>query len=270
MSGGIQPYTASGSSPGAALAAARTAQGLSIEYISAKLKLTSFQIKAIEADDYSVLPGAVFARGFVRNYARLLNLDAEPLMLAMAQHGSRASLPQDARLLRDATGVCLDKTARFPRLPVAAVVVAGMVGALAYYEFVLNDSHTTRSLPEVSSAPVNSAVADNPGSVVLPLPPAVEPPAPRDDTQGAASAAAITRRGLHFLFSQESWVEVRDGLGNILFSQINLPGTERLIEGEPPFSVIVGRAGGVNLAYDGNPIDLAVHATKDVARLRLE
>ena len=268
MSGENQPNTACGSSPGAALAAARAAQGLTIENISAKLKLTSFQIKAIEADDFSVLPGTVFARGYVRNYARLLNLDAEPLMLAMAPHGSRVSLPQDARLLRDATGVSLDKTAGF--LPVAAVVVAGMVGALAYYEFVLNDAYRARSLPPVSSFTGNSAVATSEASAVLLLPPAAEPPALQDDSQGGANVAAITRRGLYFLFSQESWVEVRDGLGNVLFSKVNLPGTEHRVEGEPPFSVIVGRARGVNLAYDGNPIDLAAHATKDVARLRLE
>ena len=127
MSGEIEHHTTSGPSPGAVLAAARAAQALTVENVAGRLKLASFQIKAIEADDFSTLPGAVFARGFVRNYARLLNLDAEPLMLAMAQHGMQASLPKDARLLRDATGVSLDKTARFRRLSVAAVVVAGMV-----------------------------------------------------------------------------------------------------------------------------------------------
>ena len=268
MDGEIQPDFAS-TSPGAVLAAARAAQGLTIENVGGKLKLTSVQIKAIEADDFNVLPGAVFARGFVRNYARLLNLDAEPLLHAMARCSPQASVQQDGRLLRVATGVALEKTARFRAVPMAVVMVAVVVGVLAYYEFVLNDSHTAQPLPAVSSVTANSAVAANERSAVLLVPPVAEP-APRDDAQGAASAAAIPRRALHFLFSQESWVEVRDGLGNILFSQINRPGTERRVEGDPPFSVTVGRAHGVSLAYNGNAVDLAAHATNDVARLRLE
>lgn len=269
MDGEIQTDFAS-ISPGAVLAAARAAQGLTIENVAGKLKLTSFQIKAIEADDFSVLPGAVFARGFVRNYARLLNLDAEPLLHAMARYRPQASVQQDGRLLRVATGVSLEKKARFRGMPAAAVVVSVVVGALSYYEFVLNDPRTAQPLPAASSITANSAVAANEGSAVLPVPSSAEQ-APRDDSQGgAASAAAITRRGLHFLFRQESWVEVQDGLGNILFSQINPPGTERRVEGDPPFSVTVGHAHGVSLAYNGNPVDLTAHATNDVARLRLE
>jgi len=55
---------------------AREALGLSIGDVSAHLKLTPRQIDAIERGDLSVLPGIAFARGFVRNYARFLGLDA--------------------------------------------------------------------------------------------------------------------------------------------------------------------------------------------------
>ena len=45
--------------PGAMLAAAREAQGLSVEDISQRLKLSVAQIKSIEADDHSKLPTPV-------------------------------------------------------------------------------------------------------------------------------------------------------------------------------------------------------------------
>lgn len=54
---------------------AREARGLSLGQVSAHLKLTVRQIEAIESGDLSVLPGQTFARGFVRNYARFLDLD---------------------------------------------------------------------------------------------------------------------------------------------------------------------------------------------------
>ena len=265
MNGKIQSSSASVSSPGAVLAAARAERGLTVEYVAGKLKLASFQIKAIEAGDFSVLPGAVYARGFMRNYARLLNLDAETLLFAMAQQGPSNSPSSDERLLRDVKGVALDPV-RFRGLPIAAVVIAAVVGALALYEFVLDESPTAGSLKAVPTH-VASAVTEG---LILPVPSLGESLASRDDGQVPATDAAMAGRGLHFLFSRESWVEVRDGLGNVLFSQVNSPGTEKSVHGEPPFNIIVGSAHGVQLAYNGNPIDLAAHATEDVARLRLE
>ena len=72
------------------------------------------------------------------------------------------------------------------------------------------------------------------------------------------------------MFNRESWVEVRDGVGNILFSKVNSAGTEQVVEGNPPFKLIVGGVGGVQLDYNGSPVNLAAYATEDVARLRLE
>lgn len=255
-------------SPGAVLAAARVAQGITVERVAATLRLSTLQIKAIEADDFGALPGGVFARGFVRNYARLLNLDATPLLSAMAPLHSSEKLPSEERLLRDVKGVVMDAKP-FRGVPVAAVVIAVVVGLLAYYEFALNDAPASRRSIEVSPLPSSKAVAIPAEGLTPSLLPAAPSPAP-EGTPTPASGAAGASSGLHFLFNRESWVEVRDGLGNILFSKINLPGSEQRVLGEPPFNIVVGSAKGVQLAYNGNPIDLAAYATEDVARLRLE
>lgn len=44
------------------------------------LKLSRKQVEALENDDYSSLPGTTFVRGFMRNYAKFLELDLEPIM----------------------------------------------------------------------------------------------------------------------------------------------------------------------------------------------
>lgn len=64
---------------GRILAEAREAQGLTVIQVADKLKLTSRQIEAIEAEDAERLPEPVFIRGFVRNYARLLGVPLESL-----------------------------------------------------------------------------------------------------------------------------------------------------------------------------------------------
>lgn len=65
---------------GQQLAAARQAKGLSTAEVAEKLKLTARQIEALEAEEYERLPAAVFVRGFVRNYARLVGLAPEALV----------------------------------------------------------------------------------------------------------------------------------------------------------------------------------------------
>lgn len=65
---------------GPKLAAAREAKGLSTAEVAAKLRLGVRQVEALEADAFDRLPGEVFVRGFVRNYARFLELDAEELL----------------------------------------------------------------------------------------------------------------------------------------------------------------------------------------------
>jgi cytoskeleton protein RodZ len=270
MNAVLQPDVVNAVSPGAVLAAARAAQGLSVENVAVKLKLASFQIKAIEADNFSALPGAVFARGFVRNYARLLKIDAEPLLAAMAPK----SVVSDERLLlgvKEIKGVTLEP-ARFRQWPMAATVAVCMVGALAYYEFALKEQPLSRAAlkqPAVVALSPASAVA-------VELTPVISAQEGRDkdgdrDRDGQKPTEPVAgSRGLHFLFSKESWVEVRDGVDKVLFSQINPPGTEHRLNGEPPFKIVVGSMRGVQLSYNGSPIDLTAHATEDVARLKLE
>jgi cytoskeleton protein RodZ len=72
------------------------------------------------------------------------------------------------------------------------------------------------------------------------------------------------------VFEGESWVEVRDGTGNTIFSRLNAAGTERVIKGAPPLSVVVGNASSVKLLYHDKPVDLQPHTKVDVARITLE
>lgn len=67
--------------PGAQLAAQREALNWSIDQVANQLNLAPRQIQAIEAGNYAVLPGIAIVRGFIRSYAKLLKMDAAPLLL---------------------------------------------------------------------------------------------------------------------------------------------------------------------------------------------
>src|SRR5690606_38479834 len=66
--------------PGRMLAAAREARGVSVDDVAMHMKFAPRQIEALEADQYDQLPGVAIVRGMVRNYARLLEIDADPLI----------------------------------------------------------------------------------------------------------------------------------------------------------------------------------------------
>ncbi|HZM37032.1 MAG TPA: DUF4115 domain-containing protein, partial [Burkholderiales bacterium] len=69
---------------------------------------------------------------------------------------------------------------------------------------------------------------------------------------------------------QEAWIEVRDGLDRLLISSLNPAGTERVVRGRPPFSLVIGNAQHVRVTYDDRPIDLQPHTRVEVARFTLQ
>src|SRR5690606_27622614 len=79
-SSGAQADTGAPSAPGARLRQAGERRGDSIAEVARALKLAPRQVDALERGDYEALPGPAFVRGFMRNYARYLNLDPDPLV----------------------------------------------------------------------------------------------------------------------------------------------------------------------------------------------
>lgn len=74
---------------GEQLRRAREEKGLTIEQIATKLNLTSQVVKALEQDDEAHLPDNVFTRGYVRSYAKLVQLDATALLVGAKEVGIR-------------------------------------------------------------------------------------------------------------------------------------------------------------------------------------
>src|SRR5690606_4402542 len=65
---------------GERLRQAREQQGIAIADAAERLHILASYIKALESGRYGVLPGTVFLRGYVRSYARLLQLDADEIV----------------------------------------------------------------------------------------------------------------------------------------------------------------------------------------------
>lgn len=77
---GSQDASPSKAGPGAQLASQREARGWTIEQVATQLNLAPRQIHALETDNLAALPGIASVRGFIRSYAKLLKIEAEPLL----------------------------------------------------------------------------------------------------------------------------------------------------------------------------------------------
>ncbi|MGH2536983.1 MAG: helix-turn-helix domain-containing protein [Candidatus Promineifilaceae bacterium] len=65
---------------GEVLREAREARGLTLGDVQNTTKINSRFLEALEDGNYAALPTAVHVRGYLRNYARYLGLDAQPLV----------------------------------------------------------------------------------------------------------------------------------------------------------------------------------------------
>jgi len=308
-----------GDSPAAAIPAvslgktlreAREHLGLSIADVAHQTKLAPRQIEALEADDFQHLPEMPFVRGFVRSYAKILQLDAQPLLAFLPQTNA-PPMP----LISDSVEVPFPSAHSPQRQNLvwlgAALLLAVLVVAFAVWHFTtplekseMAQVETPVSLPAKMQIIPASPVAET-SEIAPPAAPAARPalvvvqssvpaakllaPIPRDtlltaggrpealpQTQPAKPAAqpdaAPKTATLRLAFDEESWTEIRDKDDKILSSQVNPRGSELRLNGQAPFSLVIGHAASARLYYRGKQVDLTPHisASSEVARLTLK
>ena len=81
------PNDGLGEGPGERLRTARANAGLTIEEVSARLHLDKRTLDLLEADNFDKLPASTFVRGYLRSYARMLNLPPGPIIEAFDRRG---------------------------------------------------------------------------------------------------------------------------------------------------------------------------------------
>ncbi len=260
-------------SAGARLRRERESQGLSMFDVARALRLSEKQIAALELDDYSKLPGRTFVRGFIRNYARLVQLDPEPLMAHLSFGQEEAS----HQIQAPSQKISFSEHHAKPWLKwlmMAFVIVAVASWGVLEWLGPVQPKQGMVSRTTVPVAPPSPALTVQPTVVAPPVAhePAITKPsdtsAATETVVPAVPATALAR--LTMTFSGRAWVEVRDKNGKIIHSQNNAAGADQVVEGEGPLSLVIGSAPNVKLTYKGQPVDLSAFAKADVARLTLE
>lgn len=123
------------------LARGREAQGLSVDDVSARLKVPAQKVMAVESGSVEALPDLTFAKGLMRAYARMLHIDIDALLarfhaqagspapeVAIRRQGSLNESFDDRRRFRSASGASSGSGGRWVWLALMAAVVSA--GAL--------------------------------------------------------------------------------------------------------------------------------------------
>jgi cytoskeleton protein RodZ len=275
---------------GARLRQAREAQGLAIDDVAQQLKFAPRQIESLEQERFDRLPGPTIARGMVRNYARLLRLDPEPLIERMTPQAEKVPDPgQLAERFRNE--VPFSEGGKRSTLLYAgfSVGILLLVAALACEwrqerrppQFVAPATEPVAP-PPVAAVPVEPPPAAGPLRIeekkvedkkveekkieLATAAPAPQPPAPPAEKPPTASAAQrIVVRA-----EADAWIEIRDASGRTLVATLAPAGSERAVQGRAPFDLVIGNAASVRVTYEGKPVDLRPHTRVSVARLTLK
>lgn len=220
----------------------REIREISLREVAERTKISLRYLEAMEEDRFDVLPAPVFAKGFLREYARYVGLSADDVVnhyLAVHRPDSGEASRQEGR-----RGGRNQSWVYGIVLFAAALLLLGLVGFLAFSAERGRKPASRLTPPQAPLTPSESPSA--------PLPPAAAPP---------ATAPPVTSSPLELTldFTQECWVEAKVD-GKKALSETRVQGESLQIPAQQSILLTLGNAGAVEAQLNGRPLSLGKKA----------
>jgi len=295
---------------GERLRSARKARALTLEQVARELHLNDSVILDLENDRFEQLGAPVYVRGHLKLYARMIGLAENDVLEAYRELAPESDLPplvtssspdqQDLRLglwgfwmllvvvslaavfyffqsepanIRNTSVEPVIVESQDIPVPVRREDVAQVTAEEAVpVDQVIDTVVTAESIPEIADEPVIEDPVPVVSSETIPSVPVVEslqdesvPGAPEEGIQDDQEIQ------LTLIFAEESWVEISDVDGRLLFG-LQQPGVRRELAGQLPFRLNLGNARGVNIYVNDIPYSIPEQRinTNNVARFEIE
>jgi cytoskeletal protein RodZ len=234
---------------GTTLREARIRARIDISEVEARTKVRAKYLRAIENEEWDLLPGPVYVKSFLRTYGEFLGLDSRQLVDEFKRRYERPS-DQDLRpissLGRERER---ERRRRRPRLgPLGAVVIvlAAVVAALFVVGGGLNSNTapTTPSTPTVATTPPSSTSSTTHATTTAHH--RVHHPRPKP--------TSVT---LKLVATSDVYVCVEDGAGKKLIAGVTFSAGESIpVETASKLLITLGN-GSVQMKVNGKPVTLA-------------
>jgi cytoskeletal protein RodZ len=260
-------------SAGEKLRRERLRRHMELSQIAGELKISARLLEAIEDEKFERLPGAIFTKSFVRQYARFLGLDEEELvnevqaviespfaiqtLLEAEPADIRAPLihvpPVEAwESLRE------KRFSKLSWLSAAATVIGAMLLCSIIYSQWQPGPQQAVALPQTTEPPRPPATVVQ--SVPTPDPAAPPPaasPAPSDTPSASAAEngesinSPVVR--LELTAREKVWISARAD-GKVLFSGMLTENETRTVEANDKLLLRVGNAGALDVTLNGKSL----------------
>ncbi|MEA2327105.1 MAG: hypothetical protein QOE68_2064 [Thermoanaerobaculia bacterium] len=257
-----QPPSSELASFGEELRREREIRGISLKEIADSTKISKRFLDAIERNDHKTLPAPVFTRGFVREYARYLGLNADEMVnrynfaavgddrIEQSAHLERLTTPQappPERKKAPPKGIP-PAYARVDRNVYILLIVVIALAGVSYW--ALKHRRETRANEERLAAETKVAPAP-----VAP-PPA---PVPTSSTSTQPPVTAPAKLILSLEITQTSWITL-DADGERLINEELRRGFHRTVEAKDGFRFkTIGNAAGVTMTLNDLPVPSLGH-----------
>jgi len=252
---------------GASLKKARESQGISLDHIAKETRISTRFLTAIENEEFHLLPGGVFNRGFVRTFAERVGLNPDQMVadyerLVSPREPAPAEAAPGAKVQPDKS----DQPKGDRRLfPIAIGILA--LAIVIFYVLTRESNQTTEtagsSTPPVASTPPAQTPPVPPPSTVpvpetTPAPPVSQEstPAPSTPPPSAAptpvaNAQALT---LDIAVTETTWIKVQSDGTSVIPGEILEPGMTRKFTAANSIYISVGNAAGLTLKVNDKPL----------------
>lgn len=146
---------------GEKLRQAREERGISISEVAEQTRISAHYLESIENDDYRPLPGGIFNKGFVKSYAKFIDIDEQEALQDYARLIAANDNGSDGELKLYKPEVLTDDRSVGSMIPtiIVAVIILGLmtVGVLYLVDYLRNRPEK----PPVAAANTNSNAAAN-------------------------------------------------------------------------------------------------------------
>ena len=231
---------------GAQLCSAREQRNMSVEDVADELMIRRFYLDALEQGNFKDLPERVYATGFVRAYAQLMEMDVQ---------GALEQFKRDAYGSRNG-GYRVELTMPEPivqnvmpsRTALLSAAAAVIVVAIGIFLATRDSKPTTSAIP---APPVAADISEAPVAPAVPVPQAFEA-SPAASAVPAAPAPVVEKA--YFLEAlQNAWLEVKDAQGTVLYSDTLKQGQKLPLPNQEGLVLSTGNAGGLRLLVNDQP-----------------
>jgi cytoskeleton protein RodZ len=245
----------------------REQRGISLEDVALQTRVSLSMLKALEANDFAQIPSKVFARGFVRSYARCLDLNEAEAFRKFQESVSDfyEKCPETAAYHESPIPIAGTQNGVKKVVGGAALVGAAALGILAFYESprLAPVSAVKESTPQVAVLPENPTPVKH--EMTLPTDQVEDIKAsslgkrleatelfPQTSPIAATEAETVTDADLDLVIDaiEASWIlaEIDDRLTKEVLLQ---PGERIRWSAESRIVLTLGNAGGVKVEFNG-------------------